>query len=164
MLPASAGKPSWREPCKRKSSHRERADTSFGKQSQLILPATAGSHDFHPLVPAAAEKQQAIFFSLELSVLVLSVPISSGHGKNEPFGPVITGFLLSCSSVTWPALEIQSECGQSVCSILPMPCGLQGNRQIIHNILFIPGYRNLGLLWQLCLEAKAQYCRHTEHN
>lgn len=83
---------------------RERAPTE--REQTLPLgnkaskpPATSGSRAFHPLVPAAAERQHDIFFPPELSVLVLSIPHPSGHGNNETLGSETTGFLLSCSSV-----------------------------------------------------------------
>lgn len=69
---------------------------------------------FSPSGTSSSREAPSHLFSSELSVLVLSIPCSSGHGKNEPLGAEITGFLLSCSSAAWPALEVQPECGQNV--------------------------------------------------
>lgn len=150
----------WRELYNRKSSHRGRTATFCGKGGQLILAATSGSHHFHPPVPAAAEKQQAL-----CSRSLYSVSCSSGHGKNETLSFGITEFRLSCSSVAWPVLEVQPECGPSLCACSCL-CNLASviskvkNKQIWYLTRTIPQF-GITLVTPPCSKS-TMLCIHTE--
>lgn len=115
-------------------------------------PGNITSNIWLPLVPAAAEKQQAIFFPPELSVPVLSIPCSSSHGKNETLGSEVTGFLPSrITDLLW----------KFGLSVLILAQALWSPRERTNNTQYLTytWYRNWGLLWQRCREAKA-LCPH----